>query len=59
MGVPVAPLVVEMLSPEFADPVPGVSEGFEKVHLAPVGRLKQASLTDELKTPPTALTVTV
>jgi hypothetical protein len=51
--------VVETLSAEFTDPVPGVGEVFEKVHLAPLGRLRHVSLTDELKVPPSALTVTV
>jgi hypothetical protein len=59
LGVPFEPLVVEMLSPELTDPVPGVRDELEKVHLAPFGRPEHARPTDELKLPPSAPTDTV
>ena len=57
MGVPFEPPVIAMLNPELTDPVPGVSDELEKEHLAPFGRPEHARLTDQLKVPPSALTV--
>jgi hypothetical protein len=48
-----------MLSPELTDPVPGVSDELEKEHLARFGRPEHARPMDEVKLPPSGLTVTV
>ena len=53
-------LLAEIFIVEVAELLPGVTPPGEKEQLAPFGRpAEQARLTEELKGPPTALTVNV
>ena len=53
-------LLVEIFIVEVAELLPGVTPPGEKEQFAPLGRpVEQAKLTDELKEPPSALTVKV
>ena len=59
-GVPPPPPLVEILSVEFAEVLPGVTPPGEKEQFMPFGSAEEhARLTDELNEPPNALTVTV
>jgi len=55
----VDPLVVDTLKAEFADVVPGDADVGEKVHLTPLGSPEHEKLADQVKLPPSALTVAV